>query len=495
MPLHNGIDLQEIARQAMLERGFRVDFPPAVLKETEAVRPPDFENYPFPDYSEYLWTSVDNDDSRDLDQAEVLLPGPNNTTRLMIAVANVDHFVPLGSATDAAAHQNTTSIYTGVEIFPMLPEVLSTDLSSLNEGEKRLAIVVTMDLDGTEIVQTSVTPAVIRNAAQLTYPAVAAFLEDDPDGLSDISAGVLARIRSNPDIQEQLLKQDAIAQAFRAKRFAEGALDFQTPEMRPVLLPDGTIEIDEQVSNRATQLIEEFMIASNKTVAAFLEDNNRPSIQRIVKTPKNWDRIVTLAAQSGWNLPRYPDGQALQAFLAARRADDPDTFPDLSLAVIKLLGRGEYVVKEPDATSYGHFGLGAMNYLHGTAANRRYPDLGNQRLVLSLFNSHPHPYSHEDLEALADWCTLKEGDAKKVERQVQKSIAAVALASRIGETFPGFITASSPKGVYVRVPTPPVEGKVVGGRTKGLEVGDHVTVRLVSTDPYRGYIDFEIKSR
>jgi exoribonuclease-2 len=489
MSQYNGVDLVAIARQAMLDRNFRVDFPKAVEAETARAKEPDFGSLAMKDLSGLLWTSIDNDDSRDLDQVEYVEPLPTGH-RVYVAIANVSHFVPRGSATDDAALQNTTSIYTSVETFPMLPEALSTGLSSLNEGEKRLAVVTEMDIADGVVLRADVYQAVVENKAQLAYSGVAAFLSGAPENLSEVGRSVLARIQASPEIQAQLLAQDAVAQQLRERRFEEGALDLQAPELRPILHPDGRVELAAHESTRSTQLIEEFMIASNRAVAAYLDEHGVPSIQRVVRTPKNWPRIVTLASQFGSSLPPSPDGEALQAFLAVQRKRDPDTFPDVSLAVIKLLGRGEYVVKVPGEEGLGHFGLGAENYLHGSAANRRYPDLGDQRILLSLFDGRRPAYTQDELEDLAAWCTMRENDAKKVERQVHKSIAAVALAPRLGESFHGFITGASDKGVYVRLAELPVEGKLTG-RIKGLEVGDRVEVRLVYTDPYKGHIDFE----
>jgi exoribonuclease-2 len=494
MDKSNEIDLHRIARDVMRDKGFRVEFPPAVEQEVEDAREPDFARLAAKDLTALPWSSVDNDDSRDLDQAEAIQPLAPGKDRVFVAVANVDYFVPNGSATDESARQNTTSIYTGVETFPMLPERFSTDLSSLNEGQKRLAVVTQLDIEDGVVTASDVYPAVIRNTAQLTYNAVAAFLEDGHEAPSDITRQMLAKIHDTPHIAEQVRAQDAVSQRLRERRFDEGALDFDTPELRPVFRPDGSIELGHYESNRATQLIEEFMIAANKAVAAFLEAADLPCIQRVVQTPKHWPEIVDLAAEHGGRLPRQPDGQALEAFLAAQRRKDPDTFPDLSLAVIKLLGRGEYVVKMPGHAGIGHFGLAARNYLHGSAPNRRYPDVADQRLLLALFNGDKAPYSPGALGQLAAWCTDRENDAKKVERQVHKSIAAVALAPRVGDVFPGFITGVSDKGVFVRIADPPVEGKVMNA-PHGLTVGSRVQVRLLRTDAQRGFIDFDLLRR
>jgi len=488
------VDLRRIAREVMLEKDFRVDFPPEVIQEAENAREPDFAALPIRDMSGMLWSSIDNDDSKDLDQAETIEEIGDGAHRVYVAVANVDHFVPDGSATDESALQNTTSIYTGVETFPMLPERFSTDLSSLNEGEKRLAMVTQLDIEGGEVAAADVYLAAIENKAQLTYDGVAAFLEQRAGPHSDITRSVLGKIARIPGLARQLQAQDAVAQALRARRFDSGALDFDTPELRPVLNADGTIDLDRWVSNRATQLIEEFMIAANRSVAAFLEKHGLPCIQRVVETPKHWPEIVALAADHGGHLPKRPDGQALEAFLAAQRSKDPERFPDLSLAVIKLLGRGEYVVKGPGQAGVGHFGLAARNYLHGSAPNRRYPDLIDQRMLIALFRNDKPAYSPRALAKLADWCTRREQDAKKVERHVHKSIAAVALRPRIGETFEGFVTGASEKGVFVRVANPPVEGKAVS-HPRGMRVGDRVQVRLLRTDARKGFIDFEVEGR
>jgi exoribonuclease II len=479
----------------MQERGFLVDFPPEALREAAAAAEPAFEKLAARDLTGWLWSSIDNDDSRDLDQIEYAVKEAGGT-RLYVAIAQVDYFVPKNSSLDAAAQHNTTSIYTGVQTFAMLPERLSTDLSSLAENQKRLAVVIEMLVDGEgKVANSAVYLATVVNKAQLAYDAVAAWLESGESGVSaaasDITKRMLDKIQSNSALQEQLRLQDAAAQALCRRRHEAGALTLQAIEFRPTVSSEGQMDLSTKRTNRATQLIEDLMIAANQAMVGYLLGRKFPTLRRVVRTPKRWDRIMELASQRGDSLPAVPDVEKLEGFLQRQKQRDPERFPDLSLAVIKLLGRGEYVINVPGQAAQGHFSLAVENYSHSTAPNRRYPDILTQRLALAALAGKSVPYALTDLQALALHCTEKEDDANKVERAVHKCIAAEALASRIGETFPGYITGASDKGVWVRILQPPVEGKLQG-KLPRLDVGDRVLVRLAETNPERGYIDFEL---
>jgi len=487
------VNLMAIARETLLRFGFLVESPPAAQAEAAGITEPDFTRLSVPDLSGFLWSSIDNDDSRDLDQIEFLKTDPKGT-RLYIGIADVTALVLQDDALDQAAQHNTTSLYTGVRTFPLLPEKLSCDLTSLVEGKKRLAVVIEMlfSTDGRTL-ESSVYRAIVQNQAQLAYNAVAAWLDKAPPDNSTVGLRVLEKIRASTALQDQLSRQHALAGTIRAKRIEAGALSFETVEMRPTLLPDGRWELKAGMPNSATHLIEDFMIAANQATVAFLQNKSFPSLRRVVRTPKNWPRIMELAAQHGVTLPAEPDAKALEDYLASAKQKDPDHFPDLSLSVIKLLGRGEYVVAAPGTQAAGHFALAIEGYSHSTAPNRRYPDVLTQRLLKAAAAGEKAPYSTEALALLAQHCTQKEDDANKAERSVHKSLAAAAMAHQVGQTFEGFITGASDKGVWVRLLKPPIEGKIEGAAA-GLSVGDRVVVKLISTDPWRGYIDFNVIS-
>jgi len=467
----------------MAERGLLPDFAPAVVAETEAIRQAATEASPaIRDLRALLWCSIDNDDSRDLDQLTVTAPGRDGTVTVLVAVADVDALVGKGSAIDDHARANTTSVYTAAEIFPMLPEKLSTDLTSLGQDQARLAIVVEMAVapDGT-VDGSDVYRALVRSRAKLAYNGVAAWL----DGIAPPPPPLAAV----PGLDEQLRIQDRVAQAMKTLRHQRGALSLETLQTRAVFDGDLIADLRPDEKNRAKELIEDFMIGANGVTAKYLEAKGLPSVRRVLRVPERWPRLVELAAAQGGRLPAEPDARALQAFLAERQQRDPVGFPDLSLSVIKLLGRGEYVLERPGQTADGHFGLATRDYSHSTAPNRRFPDLITGRLLKAALAGRPAPYRAEDLEGLARHCTEQEDNAAKVERQVQKSAAALLLASRIGQQFDAIVTGASSKGTWVRILKPPVEGKLVRG-AQGLDVGDHVRVALLATDVERGYIDF-----
>ena len=481
MSTHRSL-LTQIARRVMTERGLEPDIPPAAMNEANRIaEAPQKPDEPVRDLRDLLWCSIDNDDSRDLDQLTVSETSKDGSVRLMVAVADVDIVAGQDSALDKHAAVNTTSVYTPAVIFPMLPERLSTDLTSLNADEDRLSIVVDMVVKAGQVVESEVYGARVRNKSKLAYNSVAAWLTGQGP-LPQAAASVAG-------MDEQLRVQDGVAQTLRRQRVSEGALEFSTSEARAHFDGDRLTDLTPDLPNRAKQLIEESMVAANGVVARFLDKGGLPSVRRVVRVPKRWDRIVQLAAQSGTRLPDEPDSQALNAFLLKRKAADPDRFPDLSLAVIKLLGSGEYVVDPPGGDAPGHFGLAVRDYAHSTAPNRRYPDLLTQRLIKAALLKKPSPYSLSDLGRLAAHCTDAEDNAQKVERQVRKSAAALLVSSRVGQQFDAIVTGASAKGTFVRVANPPVEGMLVEGE-EGLDVGDRVHVRLSRVNVERGFIDF-----
>ena len=477
--------LRDIARRAMLERGLEPEFPPAARAEAESLGgQTDAGDRTLRDLRDLLWCSIDNDDSRDLDQLTVAVDGgAPGAARVLVAVADVDAAVRQGSALDAHARVNTTSVYTAAQVFPMLPERLSTDLTSLNPDAERLAIVVDMRVDGDGVVAGGeVYRARVRNRAKLAYNAVAAWL----DGRAPLPPAAAAV----KGLDANLRRQDALAQTMKAERHRRGSLALRTLEARAVFDGDALADLQPDEENRARQLIEDFMIGANGVTAKFLAARGIASLRRILRTPERWDRIVVLAAEHGARLPATPDAAALATFLVGRRRAEPETFDDLSLAVVKLLGKGEYALSRPGQNPPGHFALGVHDYTHSTAPNRRFPDLVTQRLVKSALADRPPAYAADELDGLARHCTEQEDDAAKVERQVRKSAAALLLENRIGERFDALVTGAAEKGTWVRITRPPVEGRLVRG-FEGLDVGDHVEVTLTSTDVDRGFIDFE----
>ena len=429
------------------------------------------------------WASIDNDDSRDLDQLTVAETMPEGAVRIFVAIADVDAIVKQGSAIDDHARHNTTSVYAAAEIFPMLPEKLSTDLTSLGYGEDRLAIVIEMVFAEDGALRSSdLYGATVRNSAKLAYNSVADWLEGKGPAPAPIAAV--------EGLAENLRIQDRAAQRLKAFRHEHGALDLETIEARPVFDGEVIRDLEAERRNRAKELIEDFMIAANGATARYLNARKYPSLRRVVRSPKRWDRIVEVASRYGATLPPEPDPGALGRFLAERKAADPLRFPDLSLIIIKLMGAGEYVPEFPEETAPGHFGLAVRDYTHSTAPNRRYPDLITQRLLKAALTGSPMPYGRDELTELGRHCTEKEDDANKVERLVGKSAAAMLLESRIGERFDAIVTGASEKGTWVRLFHPPVEGRVIHG-FEGANVGDRLRVQLVHTDVERGYIDFK----
>jgi VacB/RNase II family 3'-5' exoribonuclease len=469
----------------MIERGLFPDFSPEVLEELARIKAPvATQGEEVRDLTNLLWASIDNDDSRDLDQLTVAEAMPGDRTKILVAVADVDSIVKDGSAIDRHARHNTTSVYTAAAIFPMIPEYLSTNLTSLNLNEDRLSMVIEMviGVDGS-LQDSDIYRVLVRNRAKLAYDSVAAWLE----GRGQVPESVAAV----EGLDENLRLQDKVAQSLKNLRHAHGALSFETVEAKPVFDGDRIRELAVEQKNRAKEIIEDFMIAANGATARFLSSKQFPSIRRVVRTPKRWERIVEIADEHGYGLPSAPDAKALEDFLTRGKAADPVRFPDLSLSIIKLLGPGEYVAELPGHASPGHFGLAVRDYNHSTAPNRRYPDLVTQRLLKAAIRSNPVPYSIDELEALAEHCTAEEDAANKVERQVAKSAAAMLMESRIGERFDAIVTGSSPKGTWARLLHPPIEGRLMIA-SGGVDVGHRIRVQLTHADVERGFVDFKM---
>jgi VacB/RNase II family 3'-5' exoribonuclease len=472
------MDLVAIARREMIERGFEPEFPREVQRQVETLHLADPDGHR--DLTSLPWSSIDNDDSRDLDQIE-WAERSDGGIRVRVGVADVDATVPKGTPIDCYASRETTTVYAGIHTFPMLPERLSFDLTSLVEGEERAAVIIEFVVtpDGS-IIQAAIFHARVVNRAKLAYSHVGPWLEGSGPAPTP-----------SPEIQAQLKLQDEAAHALREARGRRGALTFRRNELRAVM-DDGHIkDVATRHSNRAADLIEDFMIAANEVMAVSLRSAGVSSIRRVVKEPERWARIVELAEGYNEKLPPEPDSAALNRFLLHRRQADPVHYADVSLSVLKLMGPGEYVVMTPNSEAEGHFGLAAHDYTHSTAPNRRFADMVTQRLIKTLIGPKPYtpPYSDSELGQIAARCTQMEDAARKVERDMVKRIAAVALAPRIGQTFPAVVTGVTEKGVFVRILDPAVEGRLMHGE-HGLDVGDRLRVRLLSTDPLRGFIDF-----
>jgi exoribonuclease-2 len=465
--------LEQIARRVMMEHGFQTDFSTAAFDELAKIQNFDAgKGIIFKDLRQLLWASIDNDDSQDLDQLTVAEELPDNNVKILVAIADVDSMVKKNSEIDGHAHQNTTTVYTAGKTFPMLPEKLSTNLTSLDYNEDRPALVVEMLIDDAgEIKSSDIYHAIVNNHAKLAYNAVAAWLEGkEPTPNKAVAVP--------PALAENLRIQDRVAQKLRSQRYKRGALELQTLEASPVFDGDEIRDLQVEENNRAKEIIEDFMIAANDVTAVFLQGKQISSLRRVVRAPKRWDRIVEIAAQHNFQLPAQPDSKALSDFLVKQKAADPLRFPDLSLIIIKLLGAGEYVVELPNQTAPGHFGLAVKDYTHSTTPNRRFPDLITQRILKSTLSGSQMPYTDSELSELAQRCTEKEDDANKVERQVAKSAAAMLLSVRIGDLFDAICTGAADKGTWVRIFQPPIEGRLARGY-EGVDVGNRLKVKLV----------------
>jgi VacB/RNase II family 3'-5' exoribonuclease len=474
-------DLKSIARRAMLNYGLQPDFPAQALAQASAITQTSSDPA-VRDLRELLWASIDNDDSQDLDQLSVAEPLAAGTVKILVAIADVDATVKIGTPIDDHARANTTSVYTAAQVFPMLPEKLSTNLTSLADGQERVSLVIEMTIDAAgKLTGSDIYRARVHNRAKLAYNSVAAWL--------DGKAPMPTRIAAVPGMEQQIRIQDQVAQTLKRVRHEHGALTLETIEARAVFDRGVLSDLRADERNRAKDLIEDFMVAANGVTARFLESKGFPSLSRVLRTPERWNRIVALALETGESLPSKPDAIALNTFLAKRRDTDPAGFADLSLCVVKLLGKGEYALKRPGQDVPGHFGLAVSDYTHSTAPNRRFPDLVTHRLVKTALDGAKIPYALDELDTLARHCTEQQGNADKVERSVRKSAAALLLASRVGQRFDAIVTGASDKGTWVRIPDPVAEGRVVRG-FEGLDVGDRVRVELVHTDATRGFIDF-----
>jgi exoribonuclease-2 len=483
-PTPAAFDFRGKARAEMIREGFKPDFPPPVTAETNAVHNAAPGESGCRDLRQLLWSSIDNNDSRDLDQIEWAERLPDGNIRVLVGIADVDGTVKKGSATDLHASANATSVYTGGPVFPMLPEKLSTNLTSLGPNADRAAVVMefTAGPDG-NVCCAEVFNGLVRNRAQLTYERVGRWLHD---GSGSPCEGTIP-----PGLEEQLRLQNEAAMRLQKFRKENGALTFGGVESVPIVVNNHITGFAMLDQNPARDIIESFMVAANVAMARFLRARNSLCVRRIVRTPKRWDRIQAIAAPFGTKLPDQPDPRALGDFLAARKQADPDHFPEISLAVLKSMGPGEYVVEPPGQEHEGHFGLAVDDYTHSTAPNRRYADLLMQRLLKASIGEGEAPYSEAELTALAAHCTERESAARHVERFMKKVAAALMLGPQIGKTFDAIVTGVTTGGTYARLLTVPAEGRILRGE-KGLDVGQKIRVRLASVDPNKGFIDLEI---
>ncbi|MDC1174885.1 RNB domain-containing ribonuclease [Bacteriovoracaceae bacterium] len=484
MSRHKKYNLVNIAERAMSFHGLESFFTDEVMDQLSNITSTANEtSEQIKDLRHLMWCSIDNDDSIDLDQITYAELTKAGDFRVFVAVADVDALVKKDTPIDQHAKLNTTSIYTGVKLYPMLPEKLSTDLTSLSPSEDRLAMVIEMVINQKgEVIESDVYRAKVKNQAKLDYNSVAPWLEQN--GPLPLAAGKVA------GLDKQLLLQDEVAQKLRAVRNNYGALELKTIQARAIMKNDSVVGMQDDPKNRAHELIEDLMIAANSSTANFLIQKGYPSLRRVVRSPKRWERIVAVARSLGERLPDKPDSKALSAFMLKRKEADPLRFPDISLTIVKLLGRGEYVLEMPGESAIGHFGLAVTDYSHSTAPNRRFPDLITQRLVKAALAKQPSPYNPSELNILADHCTKQENSADKVERQVRKSASALLLIDKIGQKYEGLVTGASDKGTWARIFSPIVEGKISKGE-RNLDVGDKVILKLVSVDVEKGFIDFE----
>ena len=481
------VDLAALARLEMAKEGFDPDIPPEILQEAATLD----ENHilaqaepSIRDLRGLLWSSIDNPESRDLDQVEVAEHLPDGGIGIRVAISDVDAFVPRGSSVDRFAAKQTISVYTGVGTFPMLPERLSTQLTSFLEGQDRLGIVVEFVVAGDGVVRTvGIYRAILRNYARLDYDSVGHWLEGHGAAPNAVA--------QTAGLEEQLRLQVEATDRILGRRQRQGALDFETTEAKPVVSDGELVRLAVQEKNRAHYVIENLMITTNVVMASYMESHGSPSLRRVVRKPKRWSRIVEIAAALGSTLPTDPDSKALADFLSQQKSADPEQYPDLSLAVVKLLGAGEYVVSVPGAAREGHFGLAVQDYTHSTAPNRRYPDLLTQRLLKATIRSAPAPYGVEELDALASHCEERQSASRKVERFMRKAIAAELLRPQIGDDFEAIVTGITTRGTFVRLLSPPAEGKLVRGEGV-VDVGDKINVRLIATDTEKGFLDFAL---